>query len=57
MDVEQLRDLARRAANSTDYRQVVAWLARPHGSLPVTLPPITILPEEASLIVLTTSRS
>ena len=53
MDADQLRDLARRAANRTGYRQILVLGSQAiHGSLPgVVLPDITTASEEADLVV------
>lgn len=53
MDADQLRDLARRAANRTGYRKILVLGSQAvHGSLPgVSLPPITTMSEEADLAV------
>lgn len=55
MNADELRDLGRRAANYTGYRQIcVLGSQAVHGSLPgVALPEITMLSEEADLAVLT----
>ena len=55
MDADELRQLARRAANYTGYRQILVLGSQAiHGSLPgVTLPEITTLSEEADLAVVT----
>lgn len=54
MDADQLRDLARRAANRTGHRQILVLGSQAvHGSLPgVELPDITIVSEEADLLVI-----
>ena len=53
VDADQLRDLARRAANRTGYRQILVLGSQAiHGALPdVELPPITTMSEEADLAV------
>jgi len=53
VDADQLRDLARRAANRTGYRQILVLGSQAvHGSLPdVELPSITTMSEEADLAV------
>jgi hypothetical protein len=53
VDADQLRDLARRAANRTGYRQILVLGSQAvHGSLPdVDLPAITTMSEEADLAV------
>lgn len=53
MDADQLRDLARRAANRTGYRQILVLGSQAvHGSLPgVELPSITTISEEADLAI------
>jgi hypothetical protein len=53
MDADELRDLGRRAANYTGYRQILVLGSQAvHGSLPgVALPEITVLSEEADLAV------
>jgi len=53
VDADQLRDLARRAANRTGYRQILVLGSQAiHGALPdVVLPPITTISEEADLAV------
>lgn len=53
VDADQLRDLARRAANRTGYRQILVLGSQAiHGALPdVALPPITTISEEADLAV------
>lgn len=53
MDGDQLRDLARRAANRTGYRQILVLGSQAvHGSLPgVVLPDITTASQEADLVV------
>jgi hypothetical protein len=53
MRAEQLRDLARRAANVTGYRQILVLGSQAvHGALPhVDLPAITTMSEEADLAV------
>lgn len=55
MDADQLRDLGRRAANHTGYRQILVLGSQAvHGSLPgVELPQITTMSEEADLAVVT----
>lgn len=55
MDADQLRDLGRRAANHTGYRQILVLGSQAvHGSLPgVDLPQITTMSEEADLAVVT----
>lgn len=58
MDADQLRDLARRAANVTGYRQILVLGSQAvHGSLPgVDLPEVTTVSEEADLAVLNDIR-
>lgn len=53
MRAEELRDLARRAANRTGYRQILVLGSQAvHGALPdAELPAITTLSEEADLAV------
>ena len=53
MRAEELRDLARRAANRTGYRQILVLGSQAvHGALPdADLPAITTLSEEADLAV------
>ena len=53
MRADELRDLARRAANRTGYRQIVVLGSQAvHGALPDTdLPAITTASEEADLAV------
>jgi hypothetical protein len=53
VDADELRDLARRAANRTGYRQVLVLGSQAvHGSLPgVELPEITMVSEEADLLI------
>ncbi|TVR30313.1 MAG: hypothetical protein EA388_14550 [Nitriliruptor sp.] len=53
MRVDELRDLARRAANVTGYRQILVLGSQAvHGSLPdADLPAITTMSEEADLAV------
>jgi hypothetical protein len=50
---EELRDLARRAANRTGYRQILVLGSQAvHGALPAAdLPAITTLSDEADLAV------
>jgi hypothetical protein len=58
MDADQLRDLARRAANVIGYRQIlVVGSQAVHGALPGReLPPITTMSEEADLAVVNDLR-
>ncbi len=53
MQADELRDLARRAANRTGYRQILVLGSQAvHGALPgVSLPAITMASEEADLAV------
>jgi hypothetical protein len=53
MRADELRDLARRAANVTGYRAILVLGSQAvHGALPgVDLPPITTMSEEADLAV------
>ena len=53
MHADELRDLARRAANVTGYRAILVLGSQAvHGALPdVELPPITTMSEEADLAV------
>lgn len=53
MEGDELRDLARRAANYTGYRTILVLGSQAvHGSLPdVPLPPLTTASEEADLAV------
>lgn len=53
MRADELRDLARRAANATGYRTILVLGSQAvHGALPnVTLPAITTMSEEADLAV------
>jgi hypothetical protein len=53
MRADELRDLARRAANVTGYRQILVLGSQAvHGALPdADLPPITTMSEEADLAV------
>lgn len=53
MNADELRDLARRAANRTGYRKILVLGSQAvHGSLPgVALPEITMVSEEADLAI------
>ena len=53
VETDQLRDLARRAANGTGYRQILVLGSQAvHGALTdVALPAITTMSEEADLAV------